>query len=88
MLLNNDVISVPTFAYKSGATNMKIPRTREDIISMVRSGDLGLQDDGWELNRGPTCYASWQKGKVYKVDDYEVHYRPNFVSKKDGKIPW
>ncbi|CAG8491599.1 9635_t:CDS:2 [Paraglomus occultum] len=88
LLLNDDVISVPTFAYKPAATNLRMPRTREDVISLVRSGDLGLQDDGWELNRGPTCYASWQKGKVYKIEDFEVHYRPNFVSKRNGTIPW
>jgi hypothetical protein len=88
LLLANDVISVPTFTFQDGATGLKMPKNRNAVIEMVKAGELGLQDDGWELNRGPTCYSFWQKGELYKIDDFELHYRPNFVSRKGGNIPW
>ncbi|KAG9303123.1 hypothetical protein G9A89_005081 [Geosiphon pyriformis] len=88
LLLQNDVIILPTFIFNENSTTFELPTTTEDVKKLIEEGSMGLQDDGWELNRGVTDYESWKQGKLYMIQEYELHYRPNFVSRKGGSIPW
>ncbi|CAG8438386.1 4791_t:CDS:2 [Ambispora gerdemannii] len=88
LLVQNDVIVLPTFIFTENATTYEFPDTHTELLDLVNGGLMGLQDDGWELGSGPTSLNSWANGDLYSIEEYELHYRPNFVSKKGGSIPW
>ncbi|CAG8675149.1 8322_t:CDS:2, partial [Dentiscutata erythropus] len=88
LLLNNDVLILPTFTFANDAKDFSFPRGKQDVKRLVQSQLLGLKDKGWELNNGPTCLNQWMNSdEPYKVENYELHYTPNFVIRKSGKIP-
>ena len=89
----NNVLILPTFVFIENSTtnysNYSFPRTKKEVVDLVNKHKLGLQDYGWEINSGPTCLDSWLKAvKLFRVEEYELHYRPNFVARKGGQIPW
>ncbi|CAG8675387.1 7547_t:CDS:2, partial [Cetraspora pellucida] len=89
LLLNNDVLILPSFIFSNDAKDFEFPQEKRDVKRLVRSRLLGLKDKGWELNNGPTCLSKWMNNdELYKVEDYDLHYIPNFVIRKSGKIPW
>ncbi|GES75852.1 glycosyltransferase family 49 protein [Rhizophagus clarus] len=93
ILIKNNVLILPTFVFvenvENRTTQYKFPKTKDDVIHLVNRHKLGLQDYGWEINSGPTCLDSWLKAdKLFHVEEYELHYRPNFVARKGGQIPW
>jgi hypothetical protein len=93
LLIKNNVLILPTFVWIENSTtsytNYSFPRTKEEVVGLVNKHKLGLQDSGWEINSGPTCLDSWLKAvELFHVEEYELHYRPNFIARKSGQIPW
>ncbi|RHZ76907.1 hypothetical protein Glove_187g99 [Diversispora epigaea] len=93
LLLNNDILIIPTFAFinKNDTSNTQItlPNTKKEVRAMVKEEKMGMQDYGWEFNNGPTCVSSYFKSKEpYMIEEYDLHYKPNFISKKNGRLPW
>jgi glycosyltransferase-like protein LARGE len=93
LLIKNDILILPTFVFiedgNDTITKYNLPKTKKDVVDLVNKRNLGLQDYGWEINSGPTCLDNWLKSdKLFHVEDYELHYRPNFVARKGGRIPW
>ncbi|RIB18651.1 Glycosyltransferase Family 49 protein [Gigaspora rosea] len=91
LLLNNDALILPTFIFANNdaKNNYEFPKKKLHVKKLVQSRLLGLKNKGWELNNGPTCLKKWMKSnELYKVENYESHYTPNFVIRKTGRIPW
>ncbi|CAG8546136.1 7373_t:CDS:2 [Funneliformis mosseae] len=89
LLTKNNVLILPTFIFVGNTTKYQLPQKKDDVVNLVNQHKLGLQDYGWEINSGPTCLESWLKAnELFHVEEYELHYRPNFVVSKGGQTPW
>ncbi len=95
ILIKNNVLILPTFVFienensENSTTKRKFPETKDDVVDLLNQRRLGLQDYGWEINSGPTCLDNWLKAiKLFRVQEYELHYRPNFIVRKSRQIPW
>ncbi|CAG8551929.1 5015_t:CDS:10 [Acaulospora morrowiae] len=90
ILLNNDILIIPTFMFINITTeeSVTLPLTKRQVRALVRNQVMVMQDDGWELNHGPTHMSIYFKSdQPYMIKEYELYYRPNFVSRKSGP-PW
>ncbi|CAB4405485.1 unnamed protein product [Rhizophagus irregularis] len=91
ILLQNDILVLPTFVFtelSTSHTSNDFPRSIEELTKLAKRKYMGLKDSGWSLNKGPTSYENWLKKKVYNVSDYEMHYQPNFVVRRGRELPW
>lgn len=86
-----DVFVLPTFAYtpdtsaaEQEAPRRQIPTSKSTVIGLVARGEMGLLDNHWKLNTGPTCYDHWKDAEsVYPVEEYEFHYEPVVIMSRD-----
>jgi len=88
ILLQNDILVMPTFVFTKISTTNDFPRSFEELTKLVKRKYMEFKDNGLSLNESPTSYENWLKKKVYKVSDYEIHYQPNFVVRRGRDIPW
>ncbi|CAH1765074.1 14201_t:CDS:2 [Entrophospora sp. SA101] len=89
LLSNNEVLIIPTFKFTENSTDHHFPTTKKDLVKHVSKHLMGLKDNGWSLNEGPTNYKSWVKGELYNITkNYDIYYQPNFVINKKTTIPW
>ncbi|CAG8652094.1 3313_t:CDS:2 [Funneliformis mosseae] len=88
LLLQNDILVLPSFTFTELSISNDFPRSFEELTKLVKRNYMGLIDDGWSLNKGPTSYENWLKKSIYNISEYDIHYQPNFVVKRGSVIPW
>jgi hypothetical protein len=82
LLLQNDILVMPTFVFTELSTTHDFPRSFEELAKLVKRKYMESK------NGLSTSYENWLRKKVYKISDYEIHYQPNFVVKRGRDIPW
>ncbi|KAG0771761.1 hypothetical protein G6F22_016213 [Rhizopus arrhizus] len=84
-----DMLVVPTFElHQSVSSANDIPRTKKEVLGLIKEGKLGLLDNEYKLNEGPTDLEQWKGSKdVYKVMNYTIDYEPIVISSKTVQ-PW
>ncbi|CAH1768221.1 6429_t:CDS:2, partial [Entrophospora sp. SA101] len=83
--------SMENNSYNSVDHILQFPNNRDELIHLVKDDKMALLDRGWELNNGPTCLDKFMKREdnlPYQLETYDFYYKPNFIVKKNGKIPW
>ncbi|KAG8955690.1 hypothetical protein FRC04_007681 [Tulasnella sp. 424] len=84
---------IPAFEYtdhKKGLDAASFPSQKEELISLVKQGEISMFHAGWELGHGNTDYERWYKtrsGEVYPAKTYQHSYEPYVIMKKQG-VPW
>jgi hypothetical protein len=89
-LRKGDLLIVPTFGFPNydGVETDLWPTDKQSIIESVEEGQMGLLDYNYELNNGPTSYATWKEAKEpYLVPNYDFEYAPIFISTRLNH-PW
>jgi hypothetical protein len=90
LLRRGDLLIVPTFGFPNydGVNTDYWPTDKQSMIEWVDEGQMGLLDYNYELNNGPTQYATWKEAKEpYLVPNYDFNYAPIFISTRLNH-PW
>ncbi|KAG2200358.1 hypothetical protein INT47_002272, partial [Mucor saturninus] len=90
LLRRGDLLIVPTFGFPNyqGVETRLWPIDKQSVIEWVEEGEFGLADYNYELNNGPTSYATWKDAKdPYLLPNYDFNYSPIFVSTRLNH-PW
>ncbi|CAG8572628.1 17756_t:CDS:2 [Cetraspora pellucida] len=89
LLMENDILVLPAFSFTEFANKYDFPSTVDELIQLVQFNVMGMNDQGWPLNKGPTNYEKWINMVIYNVSfGYDSNYQPNFVVKRGSDIPW
>ncbi|CAO3594141.1 unnamed protein product [Absidia cylindrospora] len=90
LLDQGHALVVPTFAFpkRNHIQRDVFPTERDGMMEWVDAGRMGLLDHHWPLNAGPTSYSEWREAtEPYLVTEYDYHYGPVYITKKDDH-PW
>lgn len=90
ILRKGDILILPTFGFPNyeGVDTDFWPTDKQSIIEWVDEGQMGLLDYNYELNNGPSSYATWKEAKdPYLVPNYDFNYGPIFISTRLNH-PW
>ncbi|RCH80696.1 hypothetical protein CU098_005140 [Rhizopus stolonifer] len=84
-----DMLVVPTFEFQQQVVSEKdIPRTKKEVLGLVKQGKLALYDAEYKINEGPTDAEQWKISRdVYKVENYTIDYEPIVIQSKTIQ-PW
>ncbi|KAI8967739.1 hypothetical protein BDF20DRAFT_898960 [Mycotypha africana] len=88
-----DVLVLPTFGFPSFSTSSeqdkdRWPTDRQSVVEWVEAGEMGLLDENYELNNGPTSFITWRDAREpYRVPHYDYKYGPIFISTRLNH-PW
>ncbi|CAG8572986.1 13468_t:CDS:2, partial [Racocetra persica] len=89
LLKKKDILVLPAFSFTEFANKYEIPNTVDELINLVQFNVMGMNDQGWTLNKGPTNYEKWINMVIYNISiRYDSNYQPNFVVKRGSDIPW
>ncbi|KAJ7188618.1 glycosyltransferase family 49 protein [Mycena filopes] len=84
---------VPAFEYPKhtdGTDESRFPRSKAALVSLVRTGKIGMFHASWGPGHSSTDYNRYYAappGEIYKVTSYQSAYEPYVIFKKDGP-PW
>ncbi|KAJ7039075.1 glycosyltransferase family 49 protein [Mycena alexandri] len=84
---------VPAFEYPKhtdGTDASRFPRSKTALVSLVRTGKMGMFHASWGPGHSSTDYNRYYAappGEIYKVTNYQSAYEPYVIFKKDGP-PW
>jgi glycosyltransferase-like protein LARGE len=84
---------IPAFEYPKhtdGIDESRFPRSKSTLVSLVRTGKLGIFHASWGPGHSSTDYSRYYAappGEIYKVTSYQSAYEPYVIFKKDGP-PW
>ncbi|KAI8379995.1 hypothetical protein EDC96DRAFT_120350 [Choanephora cucurbitarum] len=90
LLHQGDLLILPTFGFPQydGVRTDEWPEDKLSMLEWVHAGEMGLLDDAYELNNGPTSYSTWKQAKEpYQVPNYDFNYGPIFISTLSSH-PW
>lgn len=85
LMKKGDMLVVPTFKGSSASP----PQTKKEIVGLVeQEKSMGLFDEHFELNQGPTDFEQWKKAsQLYTVKQYTMDYEPIVIQSKTVQ-PW
>ncbi|KAF8583813.1 glycosyltransferase family 49 protein [Ramaria rubella] len=84
---------VPAFEYtqyEEGLNQSSFPRDKEELLSLVREGRIGMFHAAWQPGHNSTDYHRYYKalpGEVYNAVRYQQAYEPYVIFKNTG-TPW
>ncbi|KAI7908165.1 uncharacterized protein BX663DRAFT_493246 [Cokeromyces recurvatus] len=89
ILKEGNVLVIPTFGFTfDEQQNLTLPIDKQSITEWVEEGKIGLLDEHYELNHGPTSYLHWKEAvEPYLVPTYDTQYGPIYIFSRLNH-PW
>jgi hypothetical protein len=88
LLEQGDMLVVPTFQPTVTIDAASYPKTKKDVLNMIKNNQMALYDAYFDLNQGPTDLEAWEKAaSPYVVKNYVMQYEPIVIQSKTVQ-PW
>jgi hypothetical protein len=88
LLEQGDMLVVPTFQSTVTIDAASYPKTKKDVLNMIKNNQMALYDAYFDLNQGPTDLEAWEKAtSPYIVNNYVMQYEPIVIQSKTVQ-PW
>lgn len=90
LLGEGDMLVIPTFGFSDDDDRERYPKPnhKTQLLELVERQEMGLLDQHWKLNEGPTRLELWRNATtLYAVEDYDFHYEPIVIESRSVQ-PW